>query len=124
MVRKNSSKKTSKYPTKDEILQSLVDDKELEGFEKYILIIEHKKLSDTIGIIQGELIQNDKVILRGKMTELPESLPDSFDWDILDVGKSFFNGFSLDYQGESISHMIVQGVKKSIKEGKIPYFRI
>lgn len=124
MVKKTSSKKKkSRYPSKKEIISALLDDQELEGFGKYILIIEHRKVNKDIGIIKGELIQNDKIILRGKMTEFPQRGPDSFDWDILDVDESFFDGFSLDYKGESISQMIIQGVKKSIKEGKIPYFR-
>ncbi len=121
---KKSRGKKPRYPSKDEILKALLDDKKLVDFEKLILIVEHKKTSKNIGIIKGELLQNDKVIFRGKMTEFPETTPDSFDWDELNIGESYYQGFSLDYKGEKISELFIQGLKNSIKKGKIPFVPI
>jgi hypothetical protein len=117
------NKEKNKHASKEEILNALTDDEKLAGYGKLILIIEHKKISDTIGLIQGELLKNDAVILKGKMTEYPETTQDSFDWDVLDIGESYFEGFSLDYKGEKISDLIIQGIKSSIKAGKIPFIR-
>jgi hypothetical protein len=119
----SSGNRQINHSSKEEIIKALSADSELEGFSKFILILEHKKVSGTIGLITGELLQNNKIILRGKMTEFPESLPDSFNWDVLAIGESYFEGFSLDYQGEKISQLIIQGIKNSIKEGKIPFIR-
>jgi hypothetical protein len=120
-MKASSAKKQINHSSKEEIIKALSDDNELEGFSKYILIIEHKKVSQTLGLIKGELLQNNKIILRGKMTEFPETFPDSFNWESLTVGESYYEGFSLDYQGETISQLLIQGFKNSIKEGKIPF---
>ena len=115
------SKKIKKHASKEEILEALSDNKKLEGFGKLILLIEHKKISNTIGLITAELLQNNKIVLIGKTTVFPESLPDSFDWGKLAIGESCFDGFSLDYKGEKLSQLIIQGFKNSIKNGKIPF---
>ena len=74
-------------------------------------------MSEDIGIIKGELIQNDKVILRGKLTIYPGSP----DWEKIEVGESIFNGLCLDYKGEKLSELFIEGFKNSIREGKFPF---
>lgn len=115
-------KKYNGFPTKKEIINALLkEDKSDKGYNKLILIIEHKKLSKQLGIIKGEVIHNGKIILKGKMTCIPIKEPDSFDWDKLKDNQSYYKGYTLDYKGETISSMIKQGLTKSIKEGKIPF---
>ena len=74
-----------------------------------------------LGIVKGEVLQNKKIVLKGGMTCIPEKTEESFNWDVLKVGQSYFEGYSLNYKGETIGSLIKQGVKKSIKEGKIPF---
>ena len=111
----------SKFPAKEEVMQALSEDETLKGFEKYALVVEFKKMSKKIGVIKGELFQNDEILLKGKMIEFPETQPESFDWNILKVGESYFLGYSLDYKGETLAQLIKQGLKKSIKEGRFPF---
>lgn len=112
------------FPSKKEIIDTLLkEDPKPAKFEKLMLIIEHKKISSKLGIVKGELLQNGKVNLKGSMTCIPEKMEESFNWDILKVGQSYFEGYSLDYKGETIGSLIKQGLKKSIKEGKIPFVR-
>jgi len=118
-----SSNNKIKYPSKEEIINALFDDEELKDFEKFILILERKKVSENIGIIKGELIQNDDVVLRGKITVNPNSPIDDFNWNKLEIGNSIFNGLSLDYKGETLYELFVEGLKNSLRDGKLPFLR-
>ena len=106
------------HPTRKEIIDALKEEQKLEGFENYILIIEKKKVSNNIGLWGGELLQNDKVLARGKAT-MPQTSPD---WDELEVGESIFQGFCLDLKGEKLSDVMIEGIKNRLKEGRIPFF--
>lgn len=119
----SAKKKKPNYPSKDEIIKALREGQELKGFENYILIIEHKKINENVGIVKGELLQNDEVILGGKMTVFPETLSNAFDWEKLNIGESIFNGFYLDYKGETLSEILLEGIKNSLREGKFPFIR-
>jgi len=106
-----------KYPSREEIINALLDDEKIKDFENYILILERKKVSNNIGIFKGELIQNDQVILRGKLTVYPGSP----DWEMIEVGESIFNGLCLDYKGEKLSELFIEGFKNSLRDGKLPF---
>lgn len=114
-------KQKLRFPTKEKVLQALAEGGNLNGFEKYALIIEYKKISGTIGVVTGELLQNNKILLRGKLVVFPETQPDSFDWGLLKAGENYFQGYSLDYKGETLIQLIKQGLKKSIKNGRFPF---
>ncbi|MCX6776084.1 MAG: hypothetical protein NT130_04530 [Candidatus Micrarchaeota archaeon] len=113
--------KKYEFPTKEEVIKALLDDKELKGFKKYMLVLEYKKISEGLGLIKAELIHNNKAVLRGKMTEFPETTSESFEWDKLRAGQSYFVGFSLDYTEETFVQGVINGIKKSMKEGRIPF---
>jgi len=114
----------NRLPTKEEILQTLLKENPVvKKYEKMIFIIEHKKLSKNLAIIKGELINNGKVSIKGSMTCIPEVTGESFNWNVLKEGESYFDGYSIDYQGESIGSLIKQGLKKSVKDGRIPFLR-
>ena len=122
MAKKKTSK--TKFPSKNDIIDTLLkEDPKPKKFEKLIIVIEHKKINNVLGLVKGEVLQNQKVVLKGSMTCIPEKTEESFNWDILEVGQSYFEGYSLDYKGETIGSLIKQGLKKSIKEGKIPFMR-
>src|SRR3989338_6716017 len=112
------------YPTKKEVLNILLKEIPKQNkMEKYILIVEHKKINDSLGIIKAEILKNGKTILVGSMTSLPQKSEESFNWDILQAGESFFDGFSADFGKETLGSMIKEGLKNSIKSGKIPFFQ-
>ncbi|MCX6670717.1 MAG: hypothetical protein NTX92_02195, partial [Euryarchaeota archaeon] len=59
------------FPTKEEVVNALLDDEELMGFKKYMLVLEYRKISNGLGVIKGELIHNNNVVLRGNIAEFP-----------------------------------------------------
>lgn len=122
MKHKKSKKKKNLFPSKREVVNTLLkEDPQLKSLEKLMLITEHKKISSKIGLIKAELRQSGKLIMKGSMTCVPEKLEDSFDWSMLKVGQSFFSAYSLDYGKQTIGSMIKEGLKNSIKQGKVPF---
>ena len=114
----------NEYTSKKEIIDILLrENPKQKGMDKLMLVIEHKKINKNLGLIKGEILKDGKVILTGSMTCIPKKLADSFDWNMLNDGKSFFDGFSVDYGKETIGSIIKEGLKNSIKEGKIPFFQ-
>lgn len=114
----------SRYSSKKEIIDILLkENPKQKGMDKLILLIEHKKINTNVGIMKGEILKDGKIVLTGSMTCMPKKSIDSFDWNMLNNGESFFNGFSVDYSKETIGSMIKEGLKKSIKEGKIPFLQ-
>jgi len=111
-----------KYPTREEIIQALHDDDKMKDFEQLLVVLEFNRKTDKIGLIKGELLQNDKVVIRGKLTVFPETMPDPSMWSKLKVGESVFYGFSLEYEGEKLFDMLAEGIKNSIRDGRIPFF--
>jgi len=110
-----------KFSTKEEVIRALTEKSDPKGFKKYILLLEHRKISSNLGLVKGELLHNNKIVLTGKMTQFPETQPESFNWEKLKIGESYFEGYSLDYKGETISQLIIQGLKRSVKEGRFPF---
>lgn len=117
----NGEKKKT-YPSKEEILEALKDDKKLKEFEELIVILEFNRKSENIGLIKGELRQKDDIILRGKLTVFPKTMPNSPIWVELDIGESIYYGFSLEFQEETLFDLFSEGFRNSIREGKLPFF--
>jgi len=121
----NKTGKKTVFPTKQEVINTLLaEDPNPKGFEKIMRVIEHKKISKALGLLKAEGLQNGKVFLKGSMACIPERTGDSFDWSMLTDNQSHFEGYSLDYQGETMGTMIKQGLKKRIKEGSIPFLGV
>lgn len=119
-VVKKKSKKI-KYPTRDEIIKALSDDKNTRDLEQVLVILEFDRKTDRIGLIKGELLQNNSIIVRGKLTVFPEMMQDQSIWNNLKVGESAVYGFALEYQEEKLFDMIIEGFKSSIRDGRIPF---
>lgn len=116
------AKAKSRFPSKKEVMNLILEENpSVKGFNKFVLILEYKKINSNLAVTKGELSQNKKILLKGSITCIPDKNEDSFNWGILKNGESYFSGFSLDHKGESIASLIMQGVKKSIKEGKFPF---
>jgi hypothetical protein len=111
----------AKYPSKAEIINALKEDKSLKGFDELMVILEFNRKSENIGLIKGELRQNDEVMLRGKLTVFPKTMPNNSMWADLDVDKSIYYGFSLEFKEETLFDLFSEGIRNSIREGKFPF---
>lgn len=121
MSSKSKSKKKVSYPTKEEIIDALKEEEVPKGFEQFLVLLEYYKKSENLCLIRGELLQNDDVVLRGKLTIIPELTSNPSQWDKMEVGDSKIFGFSLEYQGETLFDIIRDGFKESLSQGKIPF---
>jgi len=112
----------NKFVSKREVVDLLL--KEVppsKKFEKWIVIVEHKKLSENVGLTKAEIVQNGKVVLKGGGTQHISKNPDGFSWSILKHGESYFEAYYLDASKQSVVSLFKEGILKSIKEGKIPF---
>jgi len=119
---KSKSKKKVSYPTKEEIIDALNEEEVPKGFEQFLVLLEYYKKSENLCLIRGELLQNDDVVLRGKLTIIPELTSNPSQWEKMEVGDSKIFGFSLEYQGETLFDIIRDGFKESLSQGRIPFF--
>ena len=77
-----------------------------------------------IGIIKGELFNNDHLDYRGSIL-LPLSQIDEIQqksWDNMEIGKSVFYGLSFDSRELCITEKIGEFLNRSFSEGKIQDF--
>jgi len=114
------NQKNLTYPSKSEIIESLRDDEKKKGFEEIIAIIELNRKSENIALLKGELIQNDEIILRGKIATTPTQL-NYQTWKDIEIGESVFIGFSIENKGETYFDMLREGFNNCLKEGKLPF---
>jgi hypothetical protein len=117
------SKKSSRYATKKELLSALKSYPKQKDFESYVLIIEHRKINTKVGLIIAELLNAKEKVAVGKATVYPRGISDldSFNWGRLKVGESEFTSFALDTKKQTMSQTIVNAIKKSLSEGRIPF---
>ena len=109
------------YPSKEEIIDALKEEEIPKGFEQFLVLLEFNKKSDKLCLIKGELLQNEDVVLRGKLTVIPEMTSNPTQWNKMEVGESKIIGFSLEYQGETLFDIIREGFKDSLSKGRIPF---
>ena len=122
MSSETRSIKKMSYPTKEEIIEVLKEEEVPKGFEQFLVLLEFNKKGENLCLIKGELLQNEDVVLRGKLTVIPEITSTPTQWDKMKVGESKIFGFSLEYQGETLFDIFSEGFKESIRNGKIPFF--
>jgi hypothetical protein len=120
---KKVKKGSSRYATKTEVISALITDSKPVNFESYTVIIEHRKVSQNIGLIIAELMSGKEIVAIGKATVYPRGISDldSFNWAHLNIGEAEFTSFALDTKKQPISQMLIGAVKKSISEGRIPF---
>ena len=116
--------KKIEFPSKKEVLDALLkEDNTPDKFDRFVLIVEFKKINPVLGIAKCELFRNHKAVIKGSITCTPEGSNDFFNWSIIKPGQSYFRGFSMSYKGETLFSQFKQGINKSIKEGKIPFLK-
>jgi len=120
----SKSEKKACYPTKDEIINALKEEKVEKGFHQFLVILEINKKCENLCLIKGELLKNNDVVLKGKLAVLPEMSPIEVDWDIMEVGESQILGFTIEHKEETLFDIIREGIKNCLRKGKIPYFHI
>src|SRR3989344_4953625 len=118
-MRKNKVANGTSFPSKSDVIAALKDGEKLSGFKQHILVIEYKRINHHLGVIIGELQENGRTILRGKVTQSPSSSQNTFDWNIIPDGKSFFTAFALDSKEETLIETLRQGLDQSLKEGRL-----
>jgi hypothetical protein len=114
--------------TKNEIIQILreenppVDDD--NRFNQLFLIVEFKKINLHVGIIKGELYNNDQLDYRGSllMPLMRSDTDQKNQWDSIEVGRSVYYGLSFDARELCITEKIGEFLHRSIDEGKLQDF--
>jgi len=98
-----------------------------KGFGQWVVIIEHRRISENIGLLLGEAQLDGKLQWSGSISvNLPEQKkfgPDDKEiqgeWETLNPGQSRFNVLTLEMRGKSIAELIKGFLKRSFEEGKI-----
>lgn len=122
------------YPTKEEIMQILKEENppidEINHYNQLFLIVEFKKITESIGLIKGELYGNEQLEYRGSIL-LPlfkTEANQKSNWNSIEVGKSIFYGMSLDTRELGLTEKVGDFIGRSLEEGKvqdfIPFFGI
>ena len=116
------------YPTKEEIMQILKEENppfdEINHYSQLFLIIEFKKINESIGIIKGELYGNEQLEYRGSIliplfkTEVNQQS----NWNSIEIGKSIFYGISFDARELGLIEKVSDFIGRSFEEGKIQDF--
>ena len=116
------------HPSKEEIIQILREENPpVDGedrFNQLFLIIEFKKINARIGIIKGELYNNDQLDYRGSLL-IPlsqDNVNQKNQWDSIEIGKSVYYGLSFDARELCLTEKIGEFFNRSIEEGRIEDF--
>lgn len=116
------------HPSKEDIIQILREENPpVDGedkFNQFFLIVEFKKINARIGIIKGELYNNDQLDYRGSLlVPLSHDNANQKDqWNLIEIGKSVYYGLSFDARELCLTEKIGEFVSRSIQDGKIQDF--
>jgi len=114
--------------SKEEIIQILKDENPpIDGkdrFNQLFLIVEFKKINAQIGIIKGELYNNDKLDYRGSFLFplTPDDTKQKNLWDSIEIADSIYYGISFDARDLRLTEKVAEFFNRSIEEGKIQDF--
>lgn len=114
--------------TKNEIIQILMEENPpVDGdnrFNQLFLIVEFKKINLGVGIIKGELYNNDQLDYRGSLLIplMKNDTDQKNQWDSIEVGNSVYYGVSFDARELCMTEKIGEFLHRSIDEGKLQDF--
>jgi hypothetical protein len=114
--------------TKNEIIQILMEENPpVDGdnrFNQLFLIVEFKKINPRVGIIKGELYNNDQLDYRGSLLIplMKNDTDQKNQWDSIEVGNSVYYGVSFDARELCMTEKIGEFLHRSIDEGKLQDF--
>jgi len=98
-----------------------------KGFGQWVVIIEHRRISENVGLLLGEAQLDGKLQWSGSISvNLPEQKkfgPDGNEiqgeWETLNPGQSRFNVLTLEMRGKSVAELIKGFIKRSFEDGKL-----
>jgi hypothetical protein len=122
MVSMPRGRKPKQNSTKQEIIDSLKEQEKLEGYNNVFLVVELEKRSGDIGVIHGEVLQNDKILFRGTFSFSLKTMKKPNDWTTMKVHEKAYFGLTVDYKGQTLAELFIDGLKTSIGQGRIPFF--
>lgn len=123
--------KTAAKEIKKQLLKAIrKETKPPKGFGQWVLILERRRLSESVGLLRMEAELDGKSEWSGTVSvNLPEQkkfgpngneLPG--DWDNIAPGQSAFNLITLELRGKSLMESVKAWVKRSFEDGKIQDF--
>lgn len=114
--------------TKKQLLRAIrKETKPQKGFGQWVLVLEHRRVSENVGLLLVEAQLNGKTEWSGSMSvNLPEQKkygPDGRelpgDWEALAIRQSRYNVFTFEMRGKSILEVAKTFIKRSFEEGKL-----
>ena len=104
--------------------------KPLKGFGQWIVVLEHRRISEGLGLLLAEAQLDGKIQWSGSISvNLPEKTkfgPDGKaipgEWETLEPGQSRFNLITAEIRGKSIVELVTGFKKRSFEDGKIQDF--
>jgi hypothetical protein len=120
--------KGSLMQTKKQLLRAIrKETKAPKGFTQWVLILEHRRLSDVVGLLRFEAQLDGKDEWSGSISvNLPEQKKYTSDgrevpneWDKITPGQSRFNVFTFEVRGKSVLEATKAFFKRSFEDGKL-----
>src|SRR5258708_6707954 len=114
--------------TKKELLHAIrKETKPPKGFGQWILILEHRRLTEGVGLVLVEAQLDSKNEWSGSISvNLPEQKKFGSDgqeiqsdWEKLTPGQSRYNVLTLEMRGKSVIELAKGFIKRSFEEGKL-----
>lgn len=114
-------------PSKKRLLRAIrKETKPPSGFGQWILVLEHRRISDDIGLLLAEAQLDGKIEWSGSISiNLPEQkkyqdgaeIPS--EWDAISSGQSRYNVLTFEMRGKSVIEMVKGFIKRSFEEGRL-----
>ena len=123
--------KTAAKQVKKQLLKAIrKETKPPKGFAQWVLVLEHRRLAENVGLLRVEAELDGKLEWSGSASvSLPDAKkfgPDSSElpgeWDNIAVGQSRFNIFTLELRSKSVIESVKGWIKRSFEDGKIQDF--
>jgi hypothetical protein len=114
--------------TKRHLLRTIrKETKPPKGFGQWVLILEHRRLTDNLGLFLVEAQLDGKTEWSGSISvDLPEQKkfgPDgtepASEWEKLTSGQSRYNVLTFEMRGKSVLELGKGFIKRSLEEGKL-----
>jgi hypothetical protein len=114
--------------TKTQLLRAIrKETKPPKGFGQWVLVLEHRRLSEHLGLLHAEALLDGNLEWSGSISvNLPEHRklgPDGktmpSEWENLPPGQRRYNVFTFEMRGKSVVELAKGFLKRSFEDGKI-----
>jgi len=117
-------------PDKVALITRMLKDESHEK-QRFLFVIEHSRVSQTLGFVKFEAFSSEKMLFRFKIQQnlqgghstprLSDTPADDFNWRKLKVGKKVYLVGLMDAASEGLWEKIKKPIIFSLKQGRIPY---